>query len=248
MSRGWKEYSGGPAINLQSLGSGQFMSIPREAGLSASYGYYYQGSRIGEFTEKLVGTETYQGIQCYKVEGNLNMDVTIGGIKLSANGDTIGYFDTSDSMPKYMSFTFNYTSPAQTTATMDFAWNRAQSKMATTVSLLGQTASVVASLPSDYWEPIPSLYVGYSKQFTYTIDSTSVTMTISVTGKEDVTVPKGTYKDCYVVKITQPQVGIDMTMWIDKEGILPKADVSMALSGAGTTTFTVKLEHYGIAP
>jgi len=63
-------------------------------------------------------------------------------------------------------------------------------------------------------------------------------------GKEDVVVPSGTYGNCFVVNGTQPEMGLEMTLWVTEEGVVPQAEITMAVQGVDPPTLTMKLEHY----
>ncbi len=240
----WEEVSGGPTTSAQALSSGQGIGVPLKKGMSASYGYYQSGSRVGEYTVTNVGEEYFQGVSYRKIEGsgNLNFSVQEKSVKFSM--DVTGYFENTG-MPKQLSYTFHYTQPKEKDVDMEYTWNESQSEMVTEVS--GQTTT--ADLPTEYWNTISAgdLYVGYSKQMTYTIESTSVTLSIEVIGREDVTVPKGTFEDCYLVKLSQPEINQEGKYWINEEGVMPKMNFSQTI-GTTSLTFTMKLEHYGYKP
>ncbi len=51
---------------------------------SATYGYYFQESRVGELQFASVGNRTYQ---TYQFEGEFNIDITIGEVGASFDGE-----------------------------------------------------------------------------------------------------------------------------------------------------------------
>ena len=67
---------------------------------------------------------------------------------------------------------------------------------------------------------------------------------MTATGKEDVVVPSGTYENCFVVNGTQPEMDLEMRLWVTEQGVVPQAEVTMAVRGADPLTLTIKLEHY----
>jgi hypothetical protein len=67
---------------------------------------------------------------------------------------------------------------------------------------------------------------------------------MAVTGKEDVVVPSGTYNDCFLVNGTQPDMDLDIALWVTEQGVAPQAEITMAVRGVDHLTLTMKLEHY----
>jgi hypothetical protein len=240
------EGKAGPEINFQSAISAQALGIPADKGASVTYGVYHQGIRAGEVTLTYLKDEYYGGELCKKFEGTGNISTSIGGTRVNFSMGMTGYMVVDGEMPKHWSFTYYYTQPQQMTLSLEWTWHRERSEMVTEISGLGISQSTTAYLPDEYWEPITigDLYVGYSKEMTYTIDSIPVTLSISVTQQEDVVVPVGTYEDCYVVSITQPEVDQEFTFWVNKEGIAPKMETSMSV-GFTSFTLTLELESYG---
>jgi hypothetical protein len=63
-------------------------------------------------------------------------------------------------------------------------------------------------------------------------------------GKEDVVVPSGTYENCFVVNGTQTEMDLEVTLWVTEEGVVPQAEVTMAVRGVDPLTLTMKLEQH----
>jgi len=106
------------------------------------------------------------------------------------------------------------------------------------------TREMTLLLPPERWG---SIDVGYSEQFTCAIllgGIPEVTVEMTVIGKEDVVVPSGTYENCFVVNGTQPEMDLEITLWVTEQGIVPQAEITMAVRGVDPLTLTMKLEHY----
>jgi len=71
-----------------------------------------------------------------------------------------------------------------------------------------------------------------------------VTVEMIAIGNEDVVVPSGTYEDCFVVNGTQPEMDLEITLWVTEQGVVPQAEITMAVRGVDPLTLTMKLEHY----
>jgi hypothetical protein len=113
--------------------------------------------------------------------------------------------------------------------------------------------STVIEVPDDFWTTTnleDNLYVGYTGEVSYTTSvsgyDTDVTMEISVIGQEDVTVAKGTFEDCYIVKINQTSGSITTTsyMWIDENNVCPKMQISNSEAFLGYGDIVIELEEY----
>ena len=248
----------GPKASFQSSSTGSISPIPEED-YYATYGYYYQNSRVGEATIQEMGLEIYQGTECYKTRTTGNLDISISGASVKFTFEGFEYRNVEDSMPIYSSINGKYSKPFKFTSLAENSWDHENGKMEmTTTSSLGQTTELTAYLPEEYWEIADlgeNLEMGYSNELTYTMDlndlysDIEVTMTISVVGKEDITVPNGFYKDCYIIEIVQEyQVsGIDQimtfTVWMDDEGITPQQKISIP-SVSGNIDVLLKLDEY----
>jgi hypothetical protein len=149
--------------------------------------------------------------------------------------------------------------PYQFTQSANYQWDQENNKMTYEISSAGKTTPVECSLPDKYWELASFLkegpQVGYSDELNYTmemdyLEPINVTMIISVTGQEDVSVPNGDYKDCYVIEIHQAYqlLGSDysqtFTFWVDGQGVMPKAEITSSSVAGGTTTILMKLDEY----
>ena len=186
---------------------------------SATYGYYFQESGVGELQFSSVGNKAYQ------FEGEFNIDITIGEVGGSFHGEVGPQSKSSGGSYGDSSLPF----PTAIDAAI----------------FVDATREMAFLLPPERWRGID---VGYSQQFTYTIPLggiPEITVDITAIGKEDVVVPSGTYEDCFLVNGTQPGMDMEMTLWVTEQGIVPQAEITMAVRGLGDLTLTMKLEHYG---
>jgi len=194
---------------------------------SATYGYYFQESRVGELQFAAVGNKTYQ---TYQFEGEFNIDITIGEVGASFHGE-VGDFRNSVPRSKSSGGSYEDSSLPFPTA-IDAA------------IFVDVTREMTFLLPPERWEDIN---VGYSEQFTYTIHLggiPEVTVEMTAIGKEDVVVPSGTYENCFMVNGTQPEMDLELTLWVTEQGIVPQAEITMAVRGVDPLTLTMKLENY----
>lgn len=185
---------------------------------SATYGYYFQESRVGELQFASVGTGTYQ------FEGEFNINITIGEVGASFDGEVGPQSKSSGGSYEDSSLPF----PTAIDAAI----------------FVGVTREMTFLLPPERWGGID---VGYSEQFTYTIHLggiPEVTVEMIAIEKEDVVVPSGTYENCFVVNGTQPEMDLEITLWVTEQGIVPQAEITMAVRGVDPLTLTMKLEHY----
>jgi len=61
--------------------------------------------------------------------------------------------------------------------------------------------------------------------------------------KEDVVVPSGTYENCFVVNGTQSEMDLEITFWVTEQGVVPQAEITMAVRGVDPLMLTMKLEN-----
>ena len=248
--------SGGPTVSLQSLGSGNFQTIPENQHL-AKYYMYYAGEKIGETIEVNTGPTTYNGINCYKILGETDIEMSLMGSDTAFTIDYIYYVKADDKNPIYLSITYDYTQPEELKTfdlTSTTSWDQDEGEITSITSALGQSTTITSTIPTDYWNIISSyadLYVGFTKEFDYTMnvmgEDSDVSLTFTVTDKEDVSVPAGTFQGCYVINIDQDftdtntdQVSeFNMKIWISENGIVPKSETTT--SGFDMTQ---KLEGY----
>jgi hypothetical protein len=191
---------------------------------SATYGYYFQESRGGELQFSLVDTETYQ------FEGEFNIDTTIGEVGASFDGE-IG--DFRDSVPRFTSLGGSYEDSSLPFPTAIDA-----------AIFVDVTRKMTLLLLPERWGAIG---VGYSAQFTYFVPLGGVpelNVEMNAIGNEDVVVPSGTYENCFVVNGTQPDMDLEMTLWVTEQGVVPQAKITMAVRGVDRLTLTMKLENY----
>jgi hypothetical protein len=191
---------------------------------SAIYGYYFQESRVGELQFTSVDTGTYQ------FEGEFNIDITIGEVGASFDGE-VGDFKNSVPQSKSGGGSYEDSSLPFPTA-IDAA------------IFVDVTREMTFLLPPECWG---NINVGYSAQFTYMIHLggiPEVTVEMTAIEKKDVVVPSGTYENCYVVDGTQPEMDLEVTLWVTEQGVVPQAEITMAVRGVDPLTLTMKLEHY----
>jgi len=190
---------------------------------SATYGYYFQESRVGEVQLASVGNVTYQ------FEGEFSINITIGEVGVSFNGE-VGDFRYSVPRSTSLGRSYGDSSPPFPPS-IDAA------------IFVDVTLQMTFLLPPERWGGI---HVGYSAQFTsmapYSLPKLNVEMT--AIGKEDVVVPSGTYENCFVVNGTQPDMDLEMTLWVTEQGVVPQAEITMAVRGVDPLTLTMKLEHH----
>jgi len=239
--------SGGPRVNMQSLASGSTQTVPEE-GCTATYYCYYNGNKIGEITESCTGEMTYNGKNCLKGIGAGELQLEIMGSSVSTTYEYIVYYEKDTLAMVYMTSTYSYTEPYPITMTVTTDYDESSSQIITTTTYLGQTSSSVTTVPSNYWELddelVNNLYVGYSTEVSYTVDvdgyESDVTMAISITGIEDVTVPQGTFEGCYVIEIDAGSSLISIKIWMNENGIVPKLTTSML----SLSDITLELHEY----
>jgi hypothetical protein len=191
---------------------------------SATYGYYFQESRVGELQLASVGNRAYQ------FEGKFNIDTTIGEVGASFDGE-VGDFKNSVPRSKSGGWSYDDSSLPFPTA-IDAA------------IFVDVTREMIFLLPPESWG---NINVGYSTQFTYMIHLggiPEVTVEMIAIGNNDVVVPSGTYENCFLVNGTQPEMGLEITLWVTEQGIVPQAEITMAVRGVDPLTLTMKLEHY----
>jgi len=191
---------------------------------SATYGYYCQEYRVGEVQLASVSTGTYQ------FEGEFNINTTVGEVGVSFDGEVE---DFGDSMPRSSSFSKSYKDSSLPFPTAIDAG-----------IFIDLTTEMMLLLPPAHWGGID---MGYSEQFipmTPLDGIAEVTVEMTAIGKEDVVVPSSTYNNCFVVNGTQPDMDLEMTFWVTEQGVVPQAEITMAVRGVDHLTLTMKLEHY----
>ena len=230
---------------------------------------YYDGDKIGEVKQINKGTETYNGISCQKIIGATDTTMEIMSYEVEFIMEYIYYLNNNNNFPVHMDLNYNYTKPAELAGmkmSADIDWDKDTGEV--TMSMGGMTGmggdtSITYTLPTEYWGLLSSysdLTVGYSKNMDYAMESqgmvTDISMTISVEKQEDVTVPAGTFKDCYVVNIQQEQSTqsgyadsqsstTNMKYWISSTGEVPKVETSSAeMTGMASLSMTQELEGY----
>ena len=255
---------GGPKASLYSLAGGNFQSIPNEGNV-AKYYVYYDGEKIGETIEGTVGKETYNGRSCYKMLGRSNVEFSYLEQTIAFQMIYAFYEDENTKMPVYMTIKYDYSKPEELKEfdmIISLSWDQNSGEIKTSVQCGEQTGTSTAILPIEYWGMISSvddLYVGFSEEIDYTM-TTSVSGTssdsdmnlkISITGQEDVTVPSGTFENCYVLEMEQTQsngysyssTDVNMKIWISEDGFVPQKETSLSSMGM-PLSITSKLEGY----
>jgi hypothetical protein len=185
---------------------------------SATYGYYFQESRVGELQFTSVGNRAYQ------FEGEFNIDITMGEVGGSFDGEVGPQSKSSGGSYEDSSLPF----PTAIDAAV----------------FVDVTREMTFLLPPECWGGID---LGYSEPFTYMIHLggiPEVTVDMTAIEKEDVMVPSGTYENCFIVNGTQPEMDLEITLWVTEQGIVPQAEITMAVRGVDPRTLTMKLEHY----
>jgi hypothetical protein len=246
---------GGPKFNIESIvNSGNAFTSP-DVGHTAVYGYYLSGVRLGEVSFTTVGEENYNGEQCYKITGNGNFNFDIYGQSMSVDFNIDAYISQSDGKLVYFYYNFDINQPFNIDMDMIMDINKENGEITVTVdsSMIGSSSTVIKT-SEEYWDCTllkDDLFVGYLNEVIYTMNvlgyDTEVSLKISVIGKEDITVKKGTFEDCYIVQIDQDQgyVNSTSTIWIDENGICPKMQIgSSSTSSISYEGMTIELEEY----
>jgi len=240
---------GGPTVSMQSLACGNFQSIPQEGSL-AKYYLYNQGEKVGEAYEVNTGETNYNGINCYKMLGRSNIDMTYQSTEIAFVMDYTYYIKTDNNIPIYMEMDYDYSQPQDMKASSEISWDENTGEIKMTMPNSNQ--EMIMDFPQEYWGIIDSvndLYVGYSNEFEYTMtisgSTNDVNMDISINEQEDVTVPSGTFENCYVIEITQSYSYSTISsqkIWISEDGFVPKVelnssgmDITQELEGYYTT-------------
>ncbi len=256
---------GGPTVSLQSMAGGNFQAVPAE-GCIAKYYVYYDGEKIGESVQANAGKTTYGGISCYKILGRTDIEMSIMGFQMAFVMDYTYYVNEDNNLPVAMNLEYEYTKPAQIkglSMSSQFNWDQSTGEITMSMGnpLGGGDISLTMMLPEEYWgllNTYDSLYAGYSKEINYSMlylgETVYITMTVDVTGMEDITVIAGTFEDCYVIEMeqeilsgsTSAPVNTYMKFWISKDGVTPKAETSAESLGYGITDFSMiqELEGY----
>jgi hypothetical protein len=191
---------------------------------AATYGYYFQESRVGEVQLASVGNVTYQ------FEGEFTINRTIGEVGVSFHGE-VG--DFRNSVPRSKSFSKSYNDSS-------LLWPTSVDARI----FVDITIQMTYLVPPERWGAI---HAGYSKQFTpvlFYVGIPDVTVEMTAIGEENLVVPYNTYEDCIVLNGTEPEIDLEMTLWVTEQGVVPQAEVTMAVRGVDPLTLTMKLEHY----
>ena len=227
---------GGPTVSLQSLGSGNFQSIPAD-GCIAKYYMYYNGEKIGETVEANAGITTYNGINCFKILGRSDITLTIMETTTSFTIDYTCYINENTNIPIYMNVEYTFPESQGGKVSSTISWNQNTGEIKMTIPMPAQ--EITLNFPTEYWGSLLSvddLYVGYTKEFDYTMTNegitTDISMNISVTNQTDVTVLAGQFEDCYVLEFAQTESNyysynhpsVFMKVWISEDGVVPKVE------------------------
>ena len=247
--------AGGPRGNLQSLATGGNALTTPDIFHTAVYGYYMNGSKIGSISFTNKGEEYYLGKLCYKIEGGGIFDIQIYNQQLEMDFNINGYVTKSDLTLQYYNYEFSvgyngYSMDMSGTIYVDIESGKITLDIYS--SMIGSISKVI-EVPNDFWTTTnlqDNLYVGYSNEVYYSTNvsgyNTDVSMKISVIGQEDVTVSKGTFEDCYIVKIEQTNGGTTTIsyMWIDENNVCPKMQILNSSVPYGYGDLVIQLEEY----
>jgi len=244
---------GGPTINLQSIvNGGNALTIP-ETGCTAVYGYYINNKKTGTISFTSVGEENYQGQQCIKTIGSGNFHFEILGQSIDINCDLTGYTVESEGTLLHYEYNLGYNYPQNMEMSMIVDVDKENNEIILTSNSSTGNSSIVYNVPGEYWTKTnpKELYVGYSANETYTMTSngysSDVNVNLTVVGKEDVTVPKGTFKDCYIIQIEVEQyyTTTTTTLWVTENGVCPKIEIEAGSTSMGLMgNMMFQLEEY----
>lgn len=246
----------GPKMNFQSSLSGSFSPV-LDQGYYTTYGYYYQGNKIGSASIGQAGNEYYRGVDCFKTKTTGTLDINIKSSQVKFTFESIQYTIKENNMPCAISSTYQYQQPASFTQTAQYEWDHDNKEMRYTITNVGTSISAVCSLPEEYWtllNDVENIQVGYSKELTYTMDMDylepiEVTMNINVIGQEDVNVANGEYSNCNIIELVQTYELFGtkntqtMVYWVTSQGIMPQAEITIS-SGIENATILLKLDEY----
>lgn len=243
----------GPKVSMQSIANGNTLVVP-EVGFTGVYGYYFGGTKVGDISFTSQGYEYYDGEQCIKVTGNGYFGITVADQEITINYDYEAYVANYDESLKYLELTTSYMG-MDILLTMEY--NEEAGEITATYTYDGydgEDTTTVMKMSEGYWDlndAFLNLYVGYVKEFSYTVDSfgyeTTVSLKLTVSGKSDIVVPAGKYEDCYVVEIGQgsEEYLSTSTMWVTEDGVVPKMEVISTTTGLDLDmTFVLQLESY----
>ena len=249
--------SGGPSANLESMVTGGNALTTPAIGHTAVYGYYASGYKIGDISFTAAGEETYNGEQCYRVYGDGYLNFDAYGQSIGTNFDLDAYITKADSILAHSTYNFNFYEPysMDMEMTMDVDKDNGEIRMSVYNTYTGSVSTVI-EVSDEYWDISlieDNLYVGYTDEITYTTSmsgvETEISLKISVVNQEDITVPKGTFENCYSVKIEQTESLTSTTtysmLWIDENNVCPKMKFGDGTSSLGYEgDMTIELEEY----
>lgn len=236
----------GPKVSLQSLANGNSMVIPK-VGYTGVYGYYVDGTKIGEISYSSEGNQIYDGEECIKVTGAGDYTFDAVGQEIAITYTYDGYVANDDYNLKYLHFIISY-SGADVEMTMTY--DEETGEITTEYSYPGYVEqSMVMKMPDNYWEMTNIeniLTVGYETEYTYSIDYSGIesetTIQLEVVEKNDVIVPAGKFKDCYKIEMGQDSITTSI-VWINEDGVVPTMEVPS--ESAGTSgDLVMQLESY----
>lgn len=247
--------AGGPRGNLQSIATGGNALTTPDIFHTAVYGYYMNGSKIGSISFTNKGEEYYLGKLCYKIEGGGKFNIDIYNQQLEMSFNINGYVTKYDLTLMYYNYEFSieyYGFSMDMSGIINVDIENGIITVDIYSSMTG-TISTIIEVPDDFWTTTnleDNLYVGYANIVYYTTSAsgynTDVSMKISVIGQEDVTVSKGTFEDCYIVKIEQTNGGTTTIsyMWIDENNVCPKMQILNSAVPLGYGDLVIELEEY----
>jgi len=196
---------------------------PQPALMSATYGYYHLDTRAGQVEIRRIAHATYT------FEGRFAMSTTAGRVQADFHGEAESLRNTAPRIRSIGGTHGDSLLPLPTA--IDAAIFTEIAKEMTFLLL------------PERWGAIRD---GYSDRFTYRIPLGGIrelAVPIAAVEREDVVVPSGTFIDCFVVTGTEPDMDLEITLWVTEQGIVAQAEITMAVRGIDPLTLTLKLER-----
>jgi hypothetical protein len=141
--------------------------------------------------------------------------------------------------------------------TIEYFYNYDTNKLRTKMTMNGEvysdTETDLLSSPFSQYSTQgflgENLQVGWSKDYSFSSDTTNYDITLTVTKEETITVPAGTFR-CYVISATIPEnltSGYDITcnIWVNAQmTLIPKMEISMSYQGQTAMSMNMTLQSY----
>jgi len=213
----------GLAIILGVAGYTFLRPEPRPVIMSATYGYYHLDTRTGQLEIQCVGHSSYT------FDARFSVSTTAGRVEADFDGRVEGL---RNALQRSMSIRGGYRD------------SRLPLPTAIDAAIFTEIAKELTfELLPERWGAIRD---GYSGRFTYRIPLGGIrklAVPIAAVAREDVEVPSGTFIDTYVVTGTEPDMDLEITLWVTDQGIVAQAEITMAVRGIDPLTLTLKLER-----